>query len=81
VVATTDGALAEVIGPAGVVVDGGAHRFADGVLEVMARPESDRRRDARARANRYGWPAAVAGMLAVHGLKEVQPWSTSAGRG
>ncbi len=67
VVAAGDGALGEVVGPAGAVVQG--ERFADGVLEVMARPLADRRRAAREQAARFGWPAAVAGMLLVHGLE------------
>lgn len=67
VVAAGDGALAEVVGPVGAVVSG--EGFADGVLEVMARPEADRRRAAREQAARFGWPAAVAGMLQVHGLE------------
>jgi alpha-1,6-mannosyltransferase len=69
VVAAGDGALGEVVGAAGVVVAGEGERFADGVLEVAARPEPDRRRAAREHATRYGWPAAVAGMLRVHGLE------------
>lgn len=74
VVAAGDGALGEVIGHAGAVVAG--ESFADGVLEVMARPEADRRGAARAHAAQFGWPAAVAGMLRVHGLEGAQSWRT-----
>ena len=74
VVAAGDGALAEVVGSAGTVVGGDGERFAAGVLEVMARPEADRRRAAREHAARFGWPAAVAGMLRVHGVAEAVAW-------
>jgi alpha-1,6-mannosyltransferase len=77
VVAAGDGALGEVIGPAGTVVMGEGDRFAGGVLEVMARPEGDRRRAAREQATRFGWPVSVAGLLQAHGLEEVPAWSTS----
>jgi alpha-1,6-mannosyltransferase len=74
VVAAGDGALGEVIGAAGAVVSG--EGFAGGVLEVMARPEVDRRRAAREHASRYTWSAATAGMLRVHGLKGAETWRT-----
>jgi alpha-1,6-mannosyltransferase len=74
VVAAADGALAEVVGAAGAVVTGPGEVFADGVLEVMARPEPDRRRAARDRAAQFGWPASVAGMLRAHGLAGVVAW-------
>jgi alpha-1,6-mannosyltransferase len=69
VVASADSALPEVIGPAGVGAAG--ERFADGVREVLGWPEADRRRRARERAEEFGWPAAVAGFLAAHGLPTV----------
>ncbi|MGI5245213.1 glycosyltransferase [Dactylosporangium sp. CA-139066] len=56
-------ALPEVVGAAGVAV---TNDFAGGVLQVLARPVSARRADARARAEQFSWPAAVAGFLAVH---------------
>jgi alpha-1,6-mannosyltransferase len=74
VVAAGDGALGEVIGAAGAVVSG--EGFAGGVLEVMARPEADRRRAAREQASRYTWSAATAGMLRVHGLKGAEAWQS-----
>jgi len=76
VVAAGDGALGEVIGAAGAVVSGEGVRFAGGVLEVMARPEADRRRAAREHASRFSWSAAAAGMLRVHGLTGVKAWRT-----
>jgi alpha-1,6-mannosyltransferase len=67
-------ALPEVVGDAGCAVPGS--RFADGVKEVLARPTDERRKAARARAERFGWPAAVAGFLAAHDLR---PGSRSGG--
>lgn len=59
-------ALPDIVGPAGAVaVDSGAG-FAAAVAELLARPQARRRAAARARAERYGWPAAVAAFLAVH---------------
>lgn len=85
VVAAGDGALGEVVGDAGVAVPGGTGaRFAEAVLELVARPEPDRRSAARQRAQRFGWPSAVGGMLAAHGLdpmrafEEVASWPGAA---
>jgi alpha-1,6-mannosyltransferase len=66
VVAEAASALPEVIGPAGAAVP--AASFASGVLDVLGRPEADRRAAARTRAEQFGWPASVAGFLAAHGL-------------
>ncbi|MEV8511405.1 glycosyltransferase [Dactylosporangium sp. NPDC051484] len=63
VVVDAASALPEVIGAAGVAV---TNDFAGGVLQVLARPVATRRADARARAEQFSWPAAVAGFLAVH---------------
>jgi alpha-1,6-mannosyltransferase len=65
VVVNAASALPEVVGDAGVAV---RTDFAQGVREIAARPESARRAAARARAERFGWPAAVAGFLAAQGL-------------
>jgi alpha-1,6-mannosyltransferase len=64
VVVSAESALPEVVGGAGVSVAG--EDLAAGVCAVLARPEPIRRAAARARAERYGWPAAVHGFLAVH---------------
>lgn len=64
VVVSAESALPEVVGEAGVCVAG--EDLAAGVRAVLARPEQGRRAAARARAERYGWPAAVDGFLAVH---------------
>jgi alpha-1,6-mannosyltransferase len=58
-------ALPDVVGPAGVAVRAD---FAAGVRELLAWPEPARRANARARAEQFGWPAAVAGFLTAHGL-------------
>jgi alpha-1,6-mannosyltransferase len=66
VVVNAASALPEVVGDAGVAVH---TDFAEGVREILGRPEAARRAAARARAERVGWPAAVAGFLEAHGLK------------
>jgi len=68
VVVNESSALPEVIGDAGVAVAGTPEAFADGVRELMARPEPERRAAARERAERFGWPEAVDGFLRAHGL-------------
>jgi alpha-1,6-mannosyltransferase len=64
VVVSAESALPEVVGGAGASVAG--EDLAAGVLSVLARPEQARRAEARARAERYGWPAAVQAFLDVH---------------
>jgi alpha-1,6-mannosyltransferase len=53
-----------VVAGAGVSVPG--EDLAAGVRAVLARPEPVRRGAARARAEGFGWPAAVRGFLGVH---------------
>jgi alpha-1,6-mannosyltransferase len=64
VVVSADSALPEVVGGAGASVAG--EDLAAGVISVLGRPEQARRAAARARAERYGWPAAVQAFLSVH---------------
>jgi alpha-1,6-mannosyltransferase len=64
VVVSAESALPEVVGGAGASVAG--EDLAAGVISVLARPEQARRAEARARAERYGWPAAVQAFLGVH---------------
>ncbi|MEU2564377.1 glycosyltransferase [Streptomyces longispororuber] len=66
VVASASSALPEIVGGAGAVAADTADAFADAVRAVLARPERDRRQRARARAERFGWDAAVAAFLAAH---------------
>jgi alpha-1,6-mannosyltransferase len=68
VVVSGESALPEVVGTAGVVVTGEA--FAEGVREVLRRPVAHRRAAARLRAQEFGWPSAVSGFLAAHGLAD-----------
>jgi alpha-1,6-mannosyltransferase len=74
VVVDAASALPEVVGAAGVAV---TQDFAGGVLQVLARPAAERRADARARAEQFSWPAAVAGFLAVHGSPAAVPVTVS----
>ena len=64
VVVSAESALPEVVGDAGANVAG--EDLAAGVISVLARPEQRRRAAARARAERYGWPAAVQAFLGIH---------------
>ena len=66
VVVSASGALPEVIGAAGVTV--GGEDFAGGVLSVLRQPAAERRAAARARAEQFGWPAAIRGFLAAHAV-------------
>jgi alpha-1,6-mannosyltransferase len=71
VVVSASSALPEVIGTAGVSVEG--EEFAAGVAEVLSRPMAARRAAARQRAEEFGWPAAVRGFLGAHGLTPPVP--------
>jgi alpha-1,6-mannosyltransferase len=64
VVVSAESALPEVVGDAGASVAG--EDLAAGVISVLGRPEQRRRAAARARAERYGWPAAVQAFLDIH---------------
>ncbi|MBT0568150.1 glycosyltransferase [Williamsia sp. CHRR-6] len=65
VVASRTSAVAEVISQdCGAVADNTTTSFADGVRSVLALPGGGRVR-ARCRAEDFGWPASVDGMLAV----------------
>jgi alpha-1,6-mannosyltransferase len=64
VVASAESALPEVVDSAGAIVSG--EDLAAGVAAVLAEPEEARRAAARARAEQFGWPAAVQAFLAVH---------------
>ncbi|MGN9778738.1 glycosyltransferase [Micromonospora sp. H33] len=66
VVVNAASALPEVVGSAGLAAYGSAASLAEGVGRLLARPEAERRRAARARAEEFGWPASVAGFLRAH---------------
>nr|BFD94918.1 glycosyltransferase family 1 protein [Kitasatospora sp. Xyl93] len=63
-------ALPGLVGPAGVAAVDTGNGFASAVRRLLDRPEEPRRAAARARAERYGWPAAVAAFLAAHGVRD-----------
>jgi alpha-1,6-mannosyltransferase len=72
VVVSAESALPEVVGDAGASVAG--EDLAAGVTTVLSWPEPARRAAARARAERFGWPAAVQAFLTIHeGLDEAGP--------
>ena len=64
VVVSAESALPEVVGEAGASVAG--EDLSAGVTTVLSWPEQARRAAARARAERFGWPAAVQAFLAIH---------------
>ncbi|MFR9799626.1 glycosyltransferase [Streptomyces sp. MS06] len=66
VAVSASSALPEVIGSAGVAAADRGEAFAEAVGTLLARPEHDRRAAARARAERFGWSAAVDAFLAAH---------------
>jgi alpha-1,6-mannosyltransferase len=66
VVVSSDSALPEVIGGAGLAAPGEGPAYAQAVLDLMSRP--GRRPAARAQACRYPWSASVAGFLAAHDI-------------
>ncbi|GAA0531939.1 glycosyltransferase family 1 protein [Paractinoplanes ferrugineus] len=67
VVVNESSALPEVVGGAGVAVPGTPEAFAAGIRLLMERPEPERRRAARERAEGFGWQQAVDGFLRAHG--------------
>ncbi|MGW0756561.1 glycosyltransferase [Streptomyces sp. NPDC002814] len=66
VVASASSALPEVIGSAGATAADRGAAFADAVDMMLERSEADRREAARARAECFGWGAAVESFLAAH---------------
>lgn len=80
VVASSRSAVPALIGPAGTVAAGNGPSFADGVQRILARPENARRGEARRRAERYPWSAAVAAFLAaLDAPAPSRPLASSAG--
>ncbi|WP_372352686.1 glycosyltransferase [Streptomyces sp. KL116D] len=65
-VVSASSALPEVVGAAGAVAGDNGAAFAAAVREVLARPVRQRREAARARAECFGWDAAVRAFLAAH---------------
>jgi alpha-1,6-mannosyltransferase len=64
VVVSASSALREIVRPGcGAAVDDHAGAFAGAVEDLLAVPEPGRRAAARARAEEFGWPDSVRGML------------------
>ncbi len=68
VVVSSQSALPEVVGPAGLAAEDDDAACADAVEEILRRDVTDRRRRAREQAERFDWPTAVTGFLSAHGL-------------
>ncbi|WP_084713538.1 glycosyltransferase [Streptacidiphilus rugosus] len=71
VVASASSALPAVLGDAGLAAADSGAAFGNAVLRLLARPEPLRRATARARAEQFGWDAAVAAFLAAHDMGPV----------
>ena len=68
VVVSSRSALPEIVGLAGLATEDDDASCADAIQRMLERDVTGRRRLARQRAERYGWPAAVRGFLDAHGL-------------
>ncbi|MFF3335816.1 glycosyltransferase [Streptomyces sp. NPDC002888] len=66
VAVSASSALPEVIGSAGATAADHGEGFADAVSMLLDRSEEERREAARARAEGFGWGAAVEAFLAAH---------------
>lgn len=75
VVVSASSALPEVVGPAGAVAADRGDAFADAVDLLLERSETERREVARARAECFGWDAAVRAFLAAHDAEVFVPGS------
>ncbi|GAA2617676.1 glycosyltransferase [Paractinoplanes durhamensis] len=69
VVVSSSSALPEVIGAAGVAAGGEGPAYVSAILELLSRPTDERRRAARAQAEKFPWPASAAGFLAAHDVR------------
>ncbi|MFI5894166.1 glycosyltransferase [Actinoplanes sp. NPDC051513] len=79
VIVSSQSALPEVIGTAGLAAGGEGPAYAAAVQEIMSRPEAERRAAARAQAEKFPWSASVAGFLAAHEVA-AEPLRWNAGR-
>lgn len=80
VVASASSALPEVIGSAGATAADNGDAFADAVEMLLDRPERERREVARARAECFGWGAAVDAFLTAHDAAvPVRPFARAEG--
>jgi alpha-1,6-mannosyltransferase len=67
VVVSRSSALPEIVGESGAAARDSPAAFASGVATLLAADEAARRAAARARAERFAWPASVDSMLAALG--------------
>jgi alpha-1,6-mannosyltransferase len=63
VVVSSESALPEVIGKAGIAAPGEGPAYADAIETLLARPSAVRSATAREQAERFPWSASVAGFL------------------
>ncbi|MBL7260834.1 glycosyltransferase [Actinoplanes sp. LDG1-01] len=74
VVVSSESALPEVIGEAGMAAPGEGPAYAEAVRLLLSRPEPVRRSAARAQAERFPWDSSVAGFLAAHQAPVAAPF-------
>ncbi|GAA0525153.1 glycosyltransferase family 1 protein [Paractinoplanes ferrugineus] len=67
VVVSSESALPEVIGSAGLAAAGEGPGYVSAVLDLLSHPEAARRQAARTQAEKFPWSASVDGFLAAHG--------------
>ena len=79
VVVSERSALPEVAGLAGLTAADNDAAFAGSIQCLLDSDVDQRRARARARAERFGWPSAVRGFLAAHGLGPAAPTPGPAG--
>jgi alpha-1,6-mannosyltransferase len=68
VVVSSQSALPEIVGQAGLAAQDNDAACADAVEQILGRDVADRRRRARTQAERFDWPTSVSGFLAAHDL-------------
>jgi alpha-1,6-mannosyltransferase len=67
VVVSSESALPEVIGTAGLAAPGEGPAYAEAIRTLLSRPAAERRTEARAQAELFPWSASVQGFLNAHG--------------
>ncbi|MEZ0066463.1 alpha-1,6-mannosyltransferase [Streptacidiphilus sp. MAP12-20] len=80
VVASASSALPAILADAGLPAADTGPAFADAAQRLLARPAQARRAAARARAEQFGWDAAVAAFLAAHDASDAHEAAVTANR-
>ncbi|MCX6451485.1 MAG: glycosyltransferase [Actinobacteria bacterium] len=70
VISSGSGAIKEIIGGAGVAVQGGVDSWSEAVLEILSRREGTRRAEARSRAEQFSWRNTVDRLTHIYEIKQ-----------